>query len=71
MKKLLSLLIVCGFATIMVSCKKDRTCKCTTTYNGSSNTSEVTVNGTKKKAKEACEKYNVTAGASRTSCELK
>lgn len=59
----------------LVSCKKDYTCECTSTSGGSTATSSVTINDTKKNAEEACEasSASVTSGGqtSSTTCTLK
>ncbi len=55
----------------LASCKKDWTCECTTTGNGVSATVSGTVTGTKKDAKNACEKGSTTAGEIKTECKIK
>lgn len=57
MKKLA--LVAFGVSLFAVtSCKKDYTCTCKFNGNGMSGTISTTINNTKKKAKDACEKDN-------------
>jgi len=71
-KSLLAAFVVAGlFAT---SCKKERTCTCTSTAGGVSAVAEYTIKDTKKNAEDACDGYEASAsagGATATvSCEL-
>jgi len=70
MKKVLFIVAVAAVASL-ASCKKDRTCVCTTTSGGASVSSSTTINDTKKNAKATCEAKNASAGAASTTCELK
>lgn len=59
----------------LASCKKDYTCECTSSVGGvSTGTSSITINDTKKKAKDACEATGASASiggvTSSTTCEL-
>jgi hypothetical protein len=73
MKKLLlsSIVVV---ALLSTSCKKDRTCTCTTSGSGLNATSSYTIKETKKKAKDACEAYQTSSSVSglsiTTTCTL-
>lgn len=72
-KSLLAAFVVAGlFAT---SCKKERTCKCTSTVTGGTPVvTEYTIKETKKKAEDACEGYEASSSAggitATVSCEL-
>lgn len=55
----------------LASCKKDYTCECTTTGGGMNATVSATVNGSKKDAKDACEKGSTTVGEVKTTCKIK
>ena len=58
---------------VLSSCKKDYTCKCTTTDSsgsGSSSTKNITINGKKKDVKKTCENGNLTVGTLSTSCTI-
>ena len=74
MKKVL-LFVAVVTATSFASCKKDYTCKCTTTYSGSfAGTPSSTVDSgkfktTKKKAKTICDVYESSDSNSTTTCE--
>ena len=69
MKKVLFAVAVIGFA--MTSCKKDYTCKCTVTDNGTV-LAESTATGKMKKsdAESWCNGYASTAGTMKTECKL-
>ncbi len=73
-KVILSLVVVAALST--VSCKKNYTCQCTTTYSGvfagTPNTvTNTTIDNTKSKAKTACDGLSSTvAGASSTTCAI-
>lgn len=69
MKKVTFIAIAAFFTLSLASCKKDWTCKCTSTAAGFSATSEVTINATKKDAEDACD-ATATAGGATTTCEL-
>ena len=73
MKKVFLFFAVATFT--LVSCKKERTCTCTSTTAGYSQTATTTIKDTKKNAKESCEKMSSTssslAGTVTTKCELK
>ena len=61
MKK--TLFIILTIASL-ASCKKERTCTCTTTVNGiGATTASTTIKDTRSKAKEACEKQNATSSS--------
>ena len=73
MKKLFLLMAAATFT--FVSCKKDRTCICTSTVNGQVvQIVPTTIKDTKKKAKEVCEKLSIsittTAGTTTSTCVL-
>lgn len=74
MKKLFILGIAVAGLTL-VSCKKERTCECTTTTAGISATVSTTIKDTKKNAEEACDALNSSTSlggvTSETVCELK
>lgn len=71
MKKIVLALAAFGLVT-MTSCKKEWTCKCTTTVGGVSTSVEgKTDKTTRKKAKEACEKGSGSALGITTTCEIK
>jgi hypothetical protein len=73
MKKIVTIVAVALFgALVLPSCKKDYTCVCTTTINGTSNSQEVSLGKqTKKDAEAACSgKVVATAGVS-MECKLK
>lgn len=70
MKKLVLAIAALGFVT-MTSCKKEWTCKCTTTVNGVSTSAEgKTTKLSKKDAKAACEKGTTVSGVT-VKCEIK
>lgn len=73
MKKITLLAVVIG-AMSLASCKKNYTCTCTTTDSSSPSDPPIvtpyTVKETKKKAKDACNKSNQSAGTITTSCTL-
>ena len=73
MKKVLLFVAVIAAASFG-SCKKDRTCTCTTTYPGVTGTPQVTTytKSTKAQARANCLNYTTTDGAtvSTTSCTL-
>lgn len=65
------LLVVAIASLALASCKKDYTCECTATGNGSTVTASTTIKDTKKKAKDACDgKASSSAGVT-TSCAIK
>lgn len=70
MKKI-TLLAAVIIAASFASCKKDYTCECTTSGNGSSITTTSTVNGKKKDVKTACENGSSTFGSVTTVCSIK
>jgi hypothetical protein len=74
MKKI-TLLAVAALAMTFASCKKDYTCECTSTTAGISATASTTINETKKKATDACEKgttsTTVLGITSSTTCKIK
>jgi hypothetical protein len=65
MKKILLIAALSGF--VMNSCKKDYTCECTATINGSASTSSFTIHETKTKATTLCE----GTGSSLRTCKMK
>jgi hypothetical protein len=69
MKKLMMIAAV-GGVFALTSCKKDWTCECTTTGNGSSVSASTTVTATKKDAEAACNS-SVTSGGYTTTCAIK
>jgi hypothetical protein len=69
MKKVTFIAIAAFFTLSLASCKKDWTCKCTTTVAGVSASAETTINATKKDAEDACN-ATATAGGATTSCEI-
>lgn len=70
MKNLIKIGTLSFAATLLfASCKKDRTCVCTT---GNLSGTKVIENSTKKDAEETCKKGEIIiAGTTITSCELK
>ena len=69
MKKVLFIVIIASAS--FASCKKNRTCVCTSTAGGTSLSTSTTINDTKANAKQTCEAQNAsTAGATKT-CALK
>lgn len=84
MKKI-TLMAIAAFALTIVSCKKDLTCECTTTYTDSSGDVTTYPNDNtmyrdikKSDAKSRCQKYTITEvdedGSTRTTvgdCKLK
>jgi len=58
MKKLILIVSVAIFA--LASCKKDRTCTCKNTLNGTTIESKYIIEGSKSKAKAICEGKGVT-----------
>ena len=74
MKKFAVLAVAAIFTLGLTSCKKDYTCKCTTTSAGISASTSITINDTKKKAKDACDALNTSANvggiSSTTSCSI-
>jgi hypothetical protein len=57
MKKFFPLALIAVSAMMFTSCKKDYTCKCTMTDNGTTTTlGSVTIHDTKSNAKSACDK---------------
>jgi hypothetical protein len=73
MKKNLLIIAVAGLA--MASCKKDFTCECTTTDNGTVvATATGTIHTTKKKANDACNQTatsSVGGSTAKTECKIK
>ena len=62
MKKVL---LIGGLAMVALSsCKKTRSCECTTTYNGATTETAIPVEGTKSDAKTACSAYETNMNAS-------
>ncbi len=60
-------------AASFTSCKKDQTCKCTTSWDDTAfdaTTSETKIKDTKKKAKTKCEAMSSTFAGSVTKCEI-
>jgi len=53
------------------SCKKDYTCECTVTGNGTTASSSATSKMTKKDAQEWCDETSSSANGFETKCELK
>ena len=66
MKKLTVLTVVLA-AFSFASCKKERTCVCTTNVGTEVSTSE---RATKKKAKSHCEAKSTTSGGLTTTCKI-
>ncbi len=73
MKKVLAVAVFAAFG--LMSCKKDYTCECTTDFGGVSSTTSLTINNTKKKAKDACDGLESSASVggttSSTTCVIK
>jgi len=69
MKKLV-IIAAAGFFAL-ASCKKEYTCECTSSYNGTSSTSSSTATGTKKNVKKACEANTMNVGNTAIVCHLK
>jgi hypothetical protein len=70
MKKLVFSIAALGLVSL-TSCKKEFTCACTTTANGTSTTVEAkTAKVSKKDAKTACEKESSLAGVT-VKCVIK
>ncbi|MES2838499.1 MAG: hypothetical protein V4667_13305 [Bacteroidota bacterium] len=65
MKKLTLVLAVVAFAA--VSCKKEYTCTCSTTYAGTTYSASATAEMKKKDAEAWCTAYNTGSG---TTCKL-
>lgn len=63
------------FTVSLVSCKKDHTCECVTTIDGTSTTTSTTINDKKSDAEEACNALDSSTellGITTTvECELK
>jgi hypothetical protein len=77
MKRLSSIAAIALFAVAFTSCKKDYTCECTTTQNGTVMSSSELPMGktTKKKAKDACnaldEEITLFGASAMVNCEIK
>ncbi len=77
MKKIASVAAIALFTIGFISCKKDYTCECNTTTNGTATGTPTTtkLKDTKKNAKSTCEKGNSSATAGGTTiaieCKLK
>lgn len=76
MKKVTPILAIAALAIAFTSCKKDHTCECTSSLNGTTiGTSSTTFKETKKKAKDACSALETTTSVggqtASTSCSLK
>ncbi|HEY9178731.1 MAG TPA: hypothetical protein VIN07_13625 [Flavipsychrobacter sp.] len=71
MKKFAPIAAIALFAVAFTSCKKEWTCECSTTMNGTTTTvSGKTTKMTKKDAKAACEK-DTNVGGVQVSCKIK
>lgn len=72
MKKVLLSVFALGMLSL-ASCKKDYTCTCTTT-GGVSGSGSITIHGTKKDAKAACDAYDSSSSIGgttyTTACEI-
>lgn len=73
MKKVLSIAAVALFVSAsLVSCKKEYTCECTTTYAGVSSTTSTTFTDTKANAKTRCETSSASSSIGySTTCKIK
>lgn len=64
-------IILGAFALIaLASCKKDYTCKCTTTNGSSTASASTTITDTKKDAEAACNEGDATYGSASVDCEI-
>lgn len=74
MKKVTFIAIAAFFTLSLASCKKDWTCKCTSTAAGVSASAEYPINATKKDAEDACTAFETSSSvvgiSSSTTCEL-
>lgn len=72
MKKIAPIAAIALFAVAFTSCKKEYTCTCSWTYNGTTTSQDVKSGTklTKKDAKSWCEK-NTISGQTGVTCKLK
>lgn len=71
MKKFAPIAAIALFAVAFTSCKKEWTCECSTTMNGTTTTASAkTAKVSKADAKAACEKETNVAGV-QVSCKIK
>jgi hypothetical protein len=73
MKKIAPILAIALLAAGFTSCKKKYTCECKVTINGVTTTASATdtEKKSKKDAKAACDKGDVSNAAGKSECELK
>ena len=72
MKKLIIIASTLVLVSVITSCKKDRTCVCTTTVAGIETVTNTVIEGkTKKDAKTECEASSGSTIGVTNSCELK
>lgn len=56
---------------LLISCKKDHTCECTTSFSGSNTVSSSTIHGKEKDAQVSCEAGSASQDGATTTCKLK
>lgn len=71
MKKLSLIVLALGMVAF-VSCKKEYTCECTSTYDGvSTDLTPMEIKDTKKNAEDVCEALNTSILGTTVACDLK
>ena len=70
MKKIFTLCAVLAIMLSFTACKKDYTCECVLASDPPVS-AQITINGTKKKAQEACEAESTTLGGVAYDCAIK
>lgn len=68
MKK--TILIATMALFVFASCKKNRTCECTTVNGSNTSVENITIKDNKKGAEEACDLLDAKVGALTKSCEI-
>jgi len=69
MKKITTIALAAILTLSLASCKRDYTCTCTLSGTGTGVT-EISINGTKKNAEDACSAQEISAGGATNTCEL-